>query len=194
MAYDGANHRVVAFSGGDENAFFGPFYRDMWSFDIESRTWSRLWLGAGQNGPDGRINSTLVADEARNRLLLFAGHDDTRIGHRNDLWSFDNASGTWTSIVEGDSGFGSECTSFCSCPPDFVEVDRNSPERRQYHTFEPILGEERALLFGGKSDCGYLDDTWSFDFESDEWTEVEPAGQGEACMRTGQEGCTDLCY
>ena len=70
----------------------------------------------------------------------------------------------------------------------------NSPERRQYQTFVSILGEGRAILFGGKGDCGYLDDTWNFSFEDHQWTEIEPAGQGEACMRTGQEGCTDLCY
>ena len=70
----------------------------------------------------------------------------------------------------------------------------NSPERRQYQTFVSILGEGRAILFGGKGDCGYLDDTWNFSFEDHQWTEIEPAGQGEACMRMGQEGCTDLCY
>ena len=77
---------------------------------------------------------------------------------------------------------------------DFVSVDVDSPERRQYHTFISVYDEGRAILFGGKGDCGYLDDTWSFGFAEGAWSEIEPAGQGEACMRTGQEGCTDLCY
>ena len=69
----------------------------------------------------------------------------------------------------GDTGAGQGCTRFCECPPDFVQVDINSPERRQYHMFEPIPDEHRAILFGGKGDCGYLDDTWSFSFEDDQW-------------------------
>jgi hypothetical protein len=69
-----------------------------------------------------------------------------------------------------------------------------SPERRQYHSFVEIEGEEHAILFGGKGDCGYLDDTWRLSLVDHSWAEIEPAGQGEACKRSGQEGCTDLCY
>ena len=73
-------------------------------------------------------------------------------------------------------------------------MDIASPERRQYHTFTHISGTRDIILFGGKGDCGYLDDTWRFDLNALSWEELDPAGQGEACMRTGQEGCTDLCY
>ena len=178
---------------GGADAFTGPFYRDLWSFDLATNQWEELWDGSGQ-GPDARINPVLVDDPESGRIILFAGHDDTQVGHRNDLWAFDPVLVRWTPLQAGDTGTGDGCESFCSCPPDFVEVDVNSPERRQYHTLQRVYGQRSAILFGGKGDCGYLDDTWRLDLEDGSWEEIEPAGQGEACMRTGQEGCTDLCY
>ncbi len=195
-----SGEKVILFGGGDENAYIGPFYEDVWAFDLNDESWSLIWDSEAElGGPGGRINMALADDPLRERIILFGGHDDTRVGHRNDVWSFTpgaegGTSNGWAVLQDGDTGAGQGCARFCECPPDFVDVDINSPERRQYQTFVSILGEERAVLFGGKGDCGYLDDTWSLDFTDDSWTEIEPAGQGEACMRTGQEGCTDLCY
>ena len=195
LVMETASNRAILYGGGDENAFFGPFYNDVWAFSMTSQSWQQLWEWSGPgSGPDARIYPAMAADPVRGRIVMFAGHDDTQVGNRNDVWSFDPSNGTWTSLRPGDTGAGLGCTSFCECPPDFVNVDMESPERRGYHTFLTIPGEERAVLFGGKSDCGYLDDTWSFSFEDASWTEIEPAGQGEACKRSGQEGCTDLCY
>ena len=193
MTMHSSENQLLVFGGGDENAFLGPFYNTLWAFDLNTNTWDEIWTPTMSAGPDARINAAFVDDVENQRVILFAGHDDTQVGHRNDVWSFHMQQG-WTLLQEGDSGRGEGCDSFCSCPPDFVEVDMSSPERRQYQSFIPVLGENRAILFGGKGDCGYLDDTWSFSFTDDQWTEVEPAGQGEACKRTGQEGCTDLCY
>ena len=193
MVLDSTNNQVFMFGGGDSQAWTGPFYSDAWMLDLETETWRQVWRRRDE-GPGGRINVALVEDVTHQRLLLFGGHDDTSIGHRNDVWAFYPIEREWVELQPGDLGAGEGCSSFCSCPPAFVDVDANAPERRQYTTFQNIWNEDRAILFGGKGDCGYLDDTWSFSFTEDQWFEVDPAGQGEACMRTGQEGCTDLCY
>jgi len=195
MIVDTSHDRILLYAGGDENAWLGPFYNDLWAFSMSGGTWQQLWQWDGPGtGPDARIYPAFVDDPARGRVVMFAGHDDTSVGNRNDVWSFDAGTGQWTSLRAGDTGAGVGCSSFCTCPPDFVDVDMESPERRGYHTFIAIPGEDRAIMFGGKSDCGYLDDTWSLSLTDAEWTEIEPAGQGEACKRSGQEGCTDLCY
>ena len=182
------------YGGGDENAFLGPFINDAWIFDFSTQTWRKVWDPAGNNGPDARINPALIYDRENAQVVLFAGHDDTAIGHRNDVWSFELDSMQWVAHRSGDTGAGVGCRSFCSCEPDFVDVDVNSPERRQYHSFTHLEASNSVVLFGGKSDCGYLDDTWRFELNDLSWVELDPASQGEACMRTGQEGCTDLCY
>ena len=182
------------YGGGDENAFLGPFINDAWIFDFSTQSWRQVWVPGGNNGPDARINPALIYDQENAQVVLFAEHDDPAIGHRNDVWSFELESMQWVAHRSGDTGAGAGCRSFCSCEPDFVDVDVNSPERRQYHSFTHLEASNSVVLFGGKSDCGYLDDTWRFELNDLSWVELDPASQGEACMRTGQEGCTDLCY
>lgn len=193
LTLDPATGRLYAFSGGGADAFFGVFFNDLWMFDPDAEAWSAAWSGKGI-GPGGRINASLVPDPAGGRLVLAMGHDDTSVGHRNDVWLFDLTTQGWISAHPGDTGTGSGCTAFCECPPDFVEVDVGAPERRQYQGMTVLEGQGKALLFGGKSDCGYLDDTWTLDLSTFTWTEVDEASQGEACKRTGQQGCTDLCF
>jgi hypothetical protein len=196
MVMDGNNNQVLIYGGGDEQAFTGPFLDDVWALNLDDFTWSRLWQGSGfsPEAPYRRINAALVEDRKRSRIVMFGGHDDTNVGNRNDVWSFDPQNGAWNPLRPGDDGAGANCGSFCACDPDFVEVDMNSPERRQYHTFVALPDEDRVVLFGGKSDCGYLDDTWSLSLSDHGWTEVEPAQQGEACKRTGRENCEELCF
>ena len=185
---------VMLYGGGGANAFTGPFISDVWFLDLDTQTWRQVWARTDSRGPFARINPAMVYDQQAGHVLMFAGHDDTAIGHRNDVWTFDVTQFVWTEVMPGDTGAGEGCSRFCSCPPDFVSVDMNSPERRQYHSFTHVPDNETVYLFGGKSDCGYLDDTWRFELSDMSWHELDPAGQGEACMRTGQDGCTDLCY
>lgn len=185
---------VMLYGGGGENAFTGPFISDVWFLDLETETWTQVWARTDSRGPFARINPALVYDSESSHVVLFAGHDDTSVGHRNDVWTFDVNGHEWSEVIPGDTGAGEGCARFCSCPPDFVSVDVESPERRQYHSFTLVPDAREVYLFGGKSDCGYLDDTWRFGLGELTWEELDPAGQGEACMRTGQDGCTDLCY
>jgi hypothetical protein len=197
MVMDGTNNQVLVYGGGNENAFFGDFHNDLWTLNLESLSWGKIWeasSGSGLPGPDARINGVLLENRDLAQIVLFAGHDETSVGHRNDLWILNSAAGLWSALKKGDTGTGTGCASFCSCEPDFVEVDIQSPERRQYHSLVAIPGKNQAILFGGKGDCGYLDDTWKLDLASFQWTEIEPASQGEACKRTGRDNCTDLCY
>ena len=195
MVMDGANKRILLYSGGGNNAFTGPFLNDMWAFNTDSNTWKKVWDRSMSRlpSPIARINSALVEDRARKRITMFAGHDDSSVGHRNDVWVF-NSQNEWKRLNPGDTGTGAGCARFCACSPDFVKVDPNSPERREYQTFVPVIGEDRAILFGGKTDCGYIDDTWSLHLNTFKWTKVNDASKGEACKRTGRANCTELCY
>lgn len=194
LVMDGKWKRVIMYGGGGNNAFTGPFINDVWAFDLETKKWKQLWKPDKTSYPPARINPTLIEDRKNGRIVMFAGHDDTAIGHRNDLWIFDYTTNKWELKKAGDTGTGKGCASFCRCDPDFVEVDANSPERRQYHTFVHQVGTSQGILFGGKTDCGYIDDTWYLNFENFAWTKINDASQGEACKRTGRANCKELCY
>lgn len=194
MVMDGANNQVLIFSGGDENAFFGPFFRDLWALDLETLEWSLLWDSNVGGGPAGRINPSFVEDRANGVIYMFGGHDDSALGNDNDTWALSGATGSWREIQRGDTYTGQGCNSFCSCPDSFVDYDFEAPERRQYHTFVTAGEHGQAVMFGGTGDCGYLDDTWYFDFADEAWIEVQPAEQGIACERTGRDNCEELCF
>ncbi|HAA53148.1 MAG TPA: hypothetical protein DCE42_00235 [Myxococcales bacterium] len=197
MVLDGKFKRVIMYSGGGNNAFTGPFINDVWALDLGTMEWELLWeKKAGNIGPPARINASLIEDRDNGVIVMFGGHDDTAIGHRNDLWLFYLEQKLWQQKKAGDTGTGAGCSSFCRCAPDFVQVDIKSPERRQYQAFTRVIGKPMALLFGGKTDCGYIDDTWYLDFKDGkyEWTEINSPSQGEACKRTGRQDCKELCY
>lgn len=194
MVYSDTANAVFVYGGAsDTDAWQGPFYADLWRLDLSTLTWSEVEPESSSR-PDARISARLVADDARDRLVLIGGHDDTIVGNRNDVWAFNLSSSTWTLLHPGDSGAGERCNAFCDCPPDFVETNPNVPERRHYHSAQHLPGPDWIAMFGGKSDCGYLDDTWYWDLSADVWLEINPASQGEACMRSGRDNCTDLCY
>ncbi|MEL6180452.1 MAG: kelch repeat-containing protein, partial [Myxococcota bacterium] len=196
ITLDSTHNKILVYSGGDENAFLGPFISDMWALDLGTLTWELLWEARTSSGdaPQARINAVLMDDPERSRVIMFGGHDDSRLGNSNDLWAFDTGTAQWTLLRSGDVYTGAGCSSFCSCAEDFVQYDLESPERRQYHTLVPIPDQGSAVLFGGTGDCGYIDDTWHLNLASSAWTEVQAPEQGVACARTGREICEELCF
>ena len=88
--HDADNNRLV-FQGAETSDV--RFLPDVWSFDLESNTWSQL----SGSGPDARCHQTFVVDRERARGLLFGGFPRT-----NKLWSWDVVGNTWTDITPSD--------------------------------------------------------------------------------------------
>ncbi len=192
--YDSKRDRVVVFGGADETAFnpTATFFRDLWSFDLASSTWTMLHDGAA-DAPAGRFSPAMVYDTARDIYLLFGGHDDGALGNRNDVWGFDPNSGSWGLLAEGDT-FNAPSTGTCMFPADFTTVDLTAPERRHAHTLVWSEPCGHALALAGKSDCGSTDDLWVF--SGGVWSERVAATEGEACLRAfdGQSiSCVSMC-
>ncbi len=184
-AFDRDAGRLVIFGGGGETAFQGPFYNDTWALDLASDTWTLL----GSNAiPAPRIKGEMVWDRARARMVLFAGHDDTELGNTNDLWTMDLSTNAWTLhkagdvLDEGDRGF-------CDFPAHFATYDETSPERRESHMF--VNAGDKAIMYGGRTDCGLAKDTWELDYATLTWTMKNDSPVGITCLRTGSPTCVD---
>jgi hypothetical protein len=52
---------------------------------------------------------------------------------------------------------------------------------------------DRLMVFGGKTDCGLINDVWQFDLASNAWTELSAASAGESCVRTSAN-CSEHCF
>jgi hypothetical protein len=192
--YDAMSDELVIFGGADETAFSlsARYFNDIWALSLSELTWTLLGEGTA-SGLRGRFWPQLVHDTERDRFVMFGGHDDGNLGNRNDTWRFHPNELTWTRISEGDT-FNTPANGVCDFPPDFTNVDLDVPERRSAHTMAYSEGCGRILLFGGKTDCGAIDDVWRL--RGDDWAPMLEATEGEACLRwrDDPETCGDMCF
>ena len=188
LSADGAT--MYVYGGGDENAFVGPFFGDLWALYAATWTWSRLHTGRN-DAPEGRLVPNLAVDDDRDRIILFGGHDDGELGNTNQVWAFDLASEAWTELSAGDV-YNTPGEGICDFPADFTTPDLDSPERR-YSAASAETDDGRLVIFGGKTDCGVVNDLWTYDFADQSWTEHSSATNGEICLRAFNE-CESLCF
>jgi hypothetical protein len=168
---------------------FTSFLNELWALDLESVEWTELHSG-GDDAPASRMGPNLVVDDTRNRLLAFGGHDSTDLGNTNQVWAFDLDTENWSEVRLGDT-YANPAEGACDFPPDFTDLDFDSPERRYLGAaFE--THDDQMVVFGGKTDCGAINDVWLFDFETETWTEDFAATAGESCLRWSDD-CSSLC-
>lgn len=172
---------------GGTNSFDGPFFGDTYAFDMDADTWARV----AASGPDVRFGAQVYGDAAGGRMILVAGHDGTNLGNRNDMHALDLASGTWTELHPGDTPSGM-AAGMCDFPADFTTPEEGAPERR--YSFVAAQDATTGYVFGGKTDCGNVNDVWAFPLDTGAWTKLRPSTGGEACNRTGATSCTTLCF
>ncbi|MEZ4300671.1 MAG: kelch repeat-containing protein, partial [Polyangiaceae bacterium] len=196
MAAHPTKNEVFVFSGGDANAFTGPFLTDTWALDLDTATWTKL----GSDTPDGtgRIKlgmwATIPDSGTEPMLYVFGGHDDGQLGNRNDVLSAFAGGGAveFAPVREGDT-FNNPSSGQCDFPVDFTAIDKESPERRSAFAFGQLPDGSAAVVFGGDSDCGRLSDAHWFDTRTGGWTAIRATLPGLVCERTGSTTCTSLC-
>ena len=183
---------MYVYGGADENALLGPFFDDLWALEVDTGIWRQLHDGSGE-APNARIWPNLLFDDVNQRLLMWAGHDDQALGNTNELWAFDLADNAWAKLEAGDT-FANSAFGFCDFPADFTDPDLSAPERR--YAGAAAISDDELFIFGGKTDCGQVNDLWSWDLEDQTWTERSDATFGEICVRTfaNPESCESLCF
>jgi hypothetical protein len=205
-AYDAETHRVYAFSGGDANAFLGPFFADLWALDLASETWVEIPTSGIADLDLGRIKGSIAFRESHDQLggptlFAFSGHDAGALGARNDVLALDLSSAAtlplaadapWSTVRAGDV-FNAPSNGQCDFPADFTIVDAESPERRQAFAFGQLLDGGAFVVFGGDSDCGRLNDAWWFHTGTGTWTPIRESLAGLTCPRQGNPSCGGLC-
>jgi len=195
MAAHPSKDIVYVHSGGDANAFTGPFFTDTWSLDVATGAWTEL----ATDTPDGtgRIKlglwATVPEGAADPSLFVFGGHDDGKLGNRNDILTGPvTATLTLESLRPGDT-FNKSGSGACSFPTDFTTLEEGSPERRSAFAVAALPDGSAAVVFGGDSDCGRLSDAHWYDAVNNTWTPIRATLPGLVCLRTGSTTCTSLC-
>ena len=181
---------MFVYAGGGANAFTGPFFPELNALDLQTGEWSVLHDGSG-TAPVRSIWGDLLFDAPNGRLILWGAHEDNLLGNNNKLWAFDLGANAWSLLAEGDV-LNNMAAGFCDFPVDFVVHDADAPERRNAGA-AVITGDDELLVFGGKTDCGVVDDVWSWPLSGGPWDNRVRATLGEICVRAFAEGCESMC-
>ncbi len=145
MVYDSKNDAVILFGGTDSLTFFS----DTWKYSPPDNTWTNQ-KPAG-DVPEGRVASSMVYDPVSGKVILFGGVSKTE--SLGDTWAYDLATNTWTEL----------------------QISGTAPSARGGHAMVYSAALGKVLLYGGKDAKSVLNDTWTFDFATTAWTQLQPA-------------------
>lgn len=198
MVYDPDTGEVLLF-GGSRNE--EEFLNDTWLYDPVANVWTELI--PEDVVPPARMDHAMVYDPAGHRLIMFGGWSgDTAF---NDTWAYDPAANTWTDldpagdlppardshamVYDPDTGtiilFGGfteevmgDTWQYDPAANRWTELEpagaTPAPRDRHRMVYDPI--RRQVLLFGGWLGDFCADDTWAYDPATDEWRQLDPAG------------------
>jgi N-acetylneuraminic acid mutarotase len=150
LAYDAESDRMVHYlsmrvNPGLEGAVD---LGETLAYDYNTDKWQNM---KPENAPMGRAFAGMVYDSESDRIILFGGiAPDFGPRYYNETWSYDLNTNTWLKMNP--------------------EV---SPSARWYFAMAYLPSLDRVVLFGGDSPDGTQNDTWLYDYNSDNWEMVE---------------------
>lgn len=110
-------------------------------------TWTNL---SPTSHPTARLGAGMVYDVRANRILLFGGCCYPHMS--NDTWSFDLGTNTWSN-----------------------RNPARAPTPRYDFGMAYDRAADRTLLFGGGEVMGLSNETWSYDYANNTWTQLFPS-------------------
>jgi len=189
--YDARNRRVILFGGTDSLGNLN----DVWSFDVDGRTWEKRTPTGGPPAP--RFGHNAVYDPAGHRFF-------------SDTWLLDLSTFRWTEATPAsrpaarygsasvfDVGsrrlamFGGFTTagryqdSQAFSPDAAAWTDLTPPGTRPVerclHTAAYEAARGRMIVYGGQR-SGPLDDLWAFDLAAATWSNLTPPSRPSGRM------------
>ncbi|HOW51119.1 MAG TPA: kelch repeat-containing protein [bacterium] len=149
LAYDRVRGKVVLFGG-----YSNGYRQDTWEWDGTAGTWTnRTPSPIPSSWPAARARHALAYDSARSKVVLFGG--DSSDGHRQDIWEWDGATGTWANRTP-------------------APIPSSWPTARAPHTLAYDIARNKIVLFGGY-DNTFKQDTWEWDGATGTWANRAPS-------------------
>jgi N-acetylneuraminic acid mutarotase/predicted phosphodiesterase len=157
MTYHSGLDRVVLFGGhlsGGGSDWLNS--NETWTYDFNTNTWTDMDPAVA---PPGTCGSSMVYDSESDLIVLFGGwHDGGPYGSFGmDTWTYDLVSNTWTNVST-----------------------TNQPSSRSWAQMAYDSESDDIVMFGGWENepelWKSLNDTWTFDANTNTWTEVVTDG------------------
>jgi hypothetical protein len=156
--YDPVSHRMVLFGGEHHSGYYG----DVWALELTEG--DEFWYEVEASGasPSERRSHTAIYDPVNHRMIVFGGSGTS--GYYNDVHelSLGEGSETWSELTTSGT------------PP---------PVRRGHAAvYDPV--NHRMIVFGGIYSSTFMNDVWSLDLTTLEWSELFPAGSSPLPRRS----------
>ena len=154
LVYDTKANRVIMW-GGDTGWEERIALRDenVWSYDYDTNTWQEIKPPQGTEvWPDTRDWASAAYDSKSDRMIMSGGYYQAGT---DETWAYDYNTNTWTKLEPNKAG------------------GMLSASAMVYSS-----AADRFILFGGlvgnSADTDYTGETWSYDFNTNTWTDVTP--------------------
>ncbi len=152
-------------------------YNDTWGYDYNTNTWTNITPSIS---PLGRSNSILTYDSESDKIVLFGGYhshtvsayyDPTGEVYQRDTWTYDYNTNTWENVTPS-----------------------TSPDPRIGTNMAYDSESDRIILVGGSTHLdptGMEDEVWSFDLNSEIWTQMNPSTNGRRSFSIAYDAESD---
>ena len=185
MAFDDSNGDVVLFGGIIDNAQ-NPS-GETWTFNVTTSTWTLM----SGSGPQARAFSAMAYDSSAGKMVLFGGDHGS-----DETWTYENMTG-WAEDTSGSNpparfghamaydsandaiilygGNGSYTDTWAYSSDDWTDLSPSTnPPPRMYHSMAYNVADDKVLLFGGENDFSDWNQTWAYDYTTNQWTQLTP--------------------
>lgn len=193
MSYDSESDRVILFGGYTTRVSQGGITNETWAYDFNNNTWADL---NPEVRPPAGGRRPIAYDSKSDRLVLFIS------GPPTETWTYDFNTNGWTPMIGGtepppvqgadmaydkesdrvvlfggwtvEHGFLTETWTYDLNTNTWTNwTSGTAPSPRTGHRMAYDAQSDRVILFGGQEGPPpRKDDTWSFDFNTNTWTEM----------------------
>jgi N-acetylneuraminic acid mutarotase len=151
MAFDSESQKVIMFGGSTgDYRLLSSYNFETWVFDVSTNKWTQMKPSSASPTKGG---GGMAYDKESDRVITYgmgSGPDFSTYGPP-ETWAYDYNTNTWKEVAKGPA---------------------NHLGARLAYDAE----SDRIILFGGfnLSDNSLYNDTWSYDFNTDTWTDMKP--------------------
>ena len=198
LVYDSANRKTILFSGFPADA-------DTWVYDQPTNTWTEV---TPLSSPSQRWGHKMVYDPVTEKVIMFGG---TSGG--SETWTYNYKTNTWTEVTPsvspsarrghtlvydtvnqvvlmqgGYSGSFALADTWVYDPvvntwTNLAPATNPGAREAAYYSFDQASG--KFIIFGGSLGAGNVGDTWSYDFISNTWTDLNSLNEPSARLGSG---------
>jgi hypothetical protein len=197
IVYDAESDRTIMFGGIEMTKY--KFIDETWAYDYNTDTWRNMHPSGK---PHGRNYHGMVYDPIADRIIVWGG--DIQGPIKQDLiWMYDYNTNTWKKskyengpanrdyldlvynvdaecfITYGGTPYGNDETWVYTLDTNTWQQTQpaNNPGLLSRYTMVYAQNIDRAILFGGQDGperYNFTAETWSYDLNTDTWTNLSP--------------------